>query len=178
MCDCGNVIQVETHDLRAGHITKCRKCGSTQHGMAYTRLYNVWREIKRRCLTPTNDKWHLYGGRGIKICDEWANDFTSFYNWSMENGYDENAERGEFTIDRIDVNGNYEPSNCWWVDMKTQQNNKRTNIFLEYNGERHTMTEWAKIVDIPYYIITKRRKNGWSDFDILSTPHTTQRRRA
>lgn len=83
--------------------------------------------MKGRCNNPNNQKYKDYGGRGIKVCDEWANDFMSFYIWAMNNGYDPDAPYGVTTIDRIDVNGDYCPDNCQWVDMKTQSQNKRAN---------------------------------------------------
>lgn len=173
-CECGKIIQVCTHDLRSGHTTKCRKCAmikaNGKHGMSYTRLYNIWREMKRRCFTKTNCNYPRYGGRGITMCDEWANDFMPFYNWAIANGYDETAERGECSIDRINVNGNYEPSNCRWVNFDLQQNNRRTNVFLEYRGEKHTMKEWSKILNIPYYVIQSRIYHNWSVEDALTKP--------
>ena len=126
--------------------------------------------MKRRCFTKTNANYPRYGGRGITMCDDWKNDFVNFYNWAIENGYDENAKRGECTIDRIDVNGDYKPSNCRWIDFDSQQNNRRTNIFLEYNGERHTMKEWSKILNIPYYVIQSRHLKNWTDEDVLTKP--------
>ena len=93
--------------------------------MTDTRLYNVWCGIKGRCDTPTNTAYKYYGGRGISICREWADSFVAFRDWALANGYDESAERGTCTIDRIDPDGDYEPSNCRWVDMSVQNRNKR-----------------------------------------------------
>ena len=95
----------------------------------YPRLYNTYIGMKMRCLNPNNTHYNSYGGRGITICDEWLNSFNSFKEWAFENGYEENL-----TIDRINVNGNYEPNNCRWTDMKTQANNKTNNKYLEYQG--------------------------------------------
>ena len=99
--------------------------------------------MKDRCYNPKDKAYKNYGERGIHICDEWLNDFKSFETWSMENGYQDNL-----TIDRIDVNGNYEPSNCRWVDMKTQNSNTRRNFFLWYNDKWCTVEEIAKIENI------------------------------
>lgn len=89
------------------------------------RLYNVWNSMKSRCYNPNVASYKNYGGRGIEVCDEWAHNFPTFQKWAIENGYDPDAPYGECTIDRIDVNGNYEPSNCRWVSMDVQRYNKR-----------------------------------------------------
>lgn len=95
-----------------------------KHGMANSRLYVVWCAMKERCNNPKYKDYKYYGGRGIKVCQEWQ-DFESFYKWSMTAGYDENAPRGVTTIDRINNDGNYEPSNCRWVSMQEQCRNRR-----------------------------------------------------
>ena len=100
----------------------------------------------------TNDKFYLdYGGRGIKVCDEWKDDFQAFYDWAMSNGYDESL-----TIDRIDNDGNYEPSNCRWVDMRTQANNTRRIHAITYMGKTQSMMDWCKELNLDYYTIRSR----------------------
>lgn len=141
-CDCGNDTIVLSSALVHGSTESCgclarelRIEGSrkslTTHGKRYTRLYSVWASMKNRCYNPHEKSYRYYGGRGISICAEWLNDFAAFYEWAMSNGYDPNAPKGKCTIDRIDVNGNYEPSNCRWVDMATQNKNRRKHTSLE-----------------------------------------------
>ena len=107
-----------------------------------------------RCENKKNINYKNYGGRGIKVCEEWHNG-KNFMNWAIKNGYKDNL-----TIDRIDVNGNYEPLNCRWSNKKEQARNKRTNTIIEINGERKCMIEWSEIMNIDYRTLLKRIKNG------------------
>lgn len=172
-CKCGNVVYISTNDIKNNHTKSCgclRKEvakknfieSHTTHNLTNTRLYNIWRSMKKRCYLKTHQAYKDYGGRGIKVCDEWKNDFMSFYNWAIENGYKEGL-----TIDRINNNGNYEPSNCRWTTLKEQQFNKRNNIFLTYNNETKNIYEWSAITGIKYCTIWWRYKIGWKIEDIL-----------
>lgn len=102
-------------------------------------LYSTWHGMHQRCYDPKCLRYKYYGKKGIKICDEWLNDYVCFYNWSIASGASK-----ELTIDRIDVNGNYEPSNCRWVDAITQANNKSKNRVIEYNNEKRTIMQWSR----------------------------------
>ena len=119
--------------------------GNYRHGMWGTSIYARWKHIKARCYNSNGKQYKDYGGRGIRVCDEWLENFEPFYEWAINNGY-----REDLTIDRIDVNGDYEPSNCRWVTAKAQQNNKRSNHFITYNNETHTLTEWAEKYNINF----------------------------
>lgn len=116
-----------------------------------------------RCYNQNDEHYKDYGGRGIIICEVWKNNYINFYEWAINNGYNDNL-----TIDRIDVNGNYEPDNCRWTTVQAQQNNKRSNVFLTYNGETHTIMEWANILGVDKYNkLYWRYSQGWSVEDIL-----------
>jgi hypothetical protein len=118
-----------------------------------TRLYQIYHMMKMRCYCKTNEKYSRYGGRGIKICNEWLgeNGFLIFYDWSMKNGYDDSL-----TIDRIDNDGDYEPSNCRWATQKEQANNKSNNRYYEIDGIKKTLTEWCRICHVKYYTASYR----------------------
>ena len=131
-CDCGNAVICTTSNLRRGDCQSCgclgkehRTASITTHGQRHSRLYGVWQNMKNRCYNPHVGCFKNYGGRGIGVCDEWRNNFQSFYDWAMSTGYDPNAPYGKCTLDRINVEGNYEPSNCRWADAKTQATNRR-----------------------------------------------------
>lgn len=138
-CDCGNTAWVNVSSLKLGHTTSCgcafieRVSNITRsHSLAYkTPLYQIWKGIKARCFNPNNKGYENYGGRGITMCNEWRNDFKSFYDWAMANGYKEEklpSGYNKWTIDRVNNDGNYEPSNCRWVTMFAQNHNKRKKL--------------------------------------------------
>lgn len=166
VCDCGNKCVVLSSSLKSGRTRSCgclkmeldrQRKTRFKHGLFGTRIYRVWGGIVSRCCNPNNPEYKYYGGRGITLCKEWKESPEAFAKWAYANGYSENL-----SIDRIDVNGNYEPSNCRWTDNITQANNKRTNVFIEFNGERHTIAEWSRITGIKKCTIQKRLKKGWS----------------
>lgn len=123
-CDCGNTTIVQGSNLKNGHI---RSCGclisetNTKHGKWNSRIYRIYHAMKQRCYNSSSEHYDCYGGRGISICPEWLHDFQAFYNWAMSHGYSD-----ELSIDRIDVNGNYEPGNCRWAEPSLQTFNQRT----------------------------------------------------
>ena len=129
-----------------------------------TKLNGVWRDMKYRCSNPNCKYFKNYGGRGIRVCSEW-HEFEEFYEWSVNNGYKEGL-----SIDRINSDGNYEPSNCRWVDMKTQQRNRGNNRKVEYDNKNLCLTEWAEITGLHPKTIAYRLNNGWSVEDALTKP--------
>ena len=142
LCDCGKTTTVPGFNLRIGNTGSCgclnsemAKKRNTTHGKSRSRLYGVWSGMRQRCCNPSSPRYFQYGGRGILICDEWLHDFQAFYDWAMANGYDENAPRGQCTIDRIDNDKGYSPDNCRWVSMKVQRHNRSDS--RSKNNERY-----------------------------------------
>lgn len=164
MCDCGNTTFVSAPNLRSGGTKSCGEC--TRHNLSNTRIYRIYNGMKQRCLNPNNPDYKHYGERGVKICQEWMDDFMSFYIWSMKNGY-----KDELSIDRINVDGNYEPNNCRWATAKEQSNNTRSNRKVLYNGEEHTIAEWADILNLDYKTVSRRiSQEGWDVERAFNTP--------
>lgn len=164
-CDCGKTKIINGTSLVKGQT---RSCGClcheviTRHGMGKTRLYHVWWNMIYRCYNPKAAYYKNYGGRGITVCEGWLGEsgLQNFYDWAIANGYDESAPRGKYTIDRINSNGNYEPSNCRWVDNLTQQNNKQNTCLFEYNGELLTIPQLSRKFNIPTKTLYSRVKRG------------------
>lgn len=171
LCECGNTKVIQGVLLSNGHTRSCgclaeNNTDQTKHGMSKTHIYGVWCTMKSRCYNKNSQHYSLYGGRGITVCEEWLNDFMAFYEWSMSNGYSD-----DLTIDRIDTNGNYEPSNCRWVTVKEQQNNRRNNKMLTYNGKTQTLAQWADEKHIKIGTLHSRlTKYKWSVERALNTP--------
>ena len=168
-CRCGKRFEAIGKSIRNGHTKSCgcyrkeithnRGKNNKTHGDTKTRLYNIYRGMKERCLNKNYESYHRYGGRGIEICDGWKNDFVAFKKWALDNGYTENL-----TIDRINNDGNYEPNNCRWVDRKTQTRNRSITKRTMFRGELVTLGEISEITGLSYYMVHYRYKNG-VDFD-------------
>lgn len=169
-CDCGTRKRISAQCLKSGRVLSCgcyNKEKDLRHGLSHTRLHHAWESLIDRCTNPNSKEYPNYGGRGIKVCNEWLNSFEAFMDWAYRNGFDETAPRGKCTIDRIDVNGNYEPSNCRWTDMKVQCRNRRNNVIVECDGESHCLSEWAEILGVSYSMLVNRYDRGWKPEEII-----------
>lgn len=169
-CECGSEPKfVQSYYLKTGHTKSCGCLKHEEkvftHGLTKTRLYKIYHMMKRRCYKAQDNSYKNYGGRGISICEEWLNEqngFVNFYNWSMENGYQENL-----TIDRKDNNGNYKPDNCRWVTIKTQSNNRRSNNLITIDGITKNITQWAEEYGLCYSTIKSRITRGKTGRQLL-----------
>lgn len=175
-CDCGKFTEADSGSLRVGDKVSCgcytkdrMSVLNKTHGGRNEKLYLVWMNMRRRCNDPKDVNYSNYGGRGIRICHEWEN-YAEFRKWAIASGYDPNAMKSQCTLDRIDVNGNYEPENCRWADLIMQANNKRTNRTITYNGKTQSMKQWSEELGIKYSLLQKRLYAGWKFEDAISKP--------
>lgn len=157
LCDCGNISYVDVYSLQNGNTKSCGCLTKSQGGKTTInkRLHHCWCDMKSRCYNKDNKAYNRYGGRGIKVYDEWLNDFQAFYDWSITNDYNDNL-----TLDRINVDGNYEPNNCRWVDWDTQRNNKSTTIKIVFNGKEQSLSQWCRHFGLKYQTMYSRLKKG------------------
>lgn len=180
-CKCGNTKEMMLSRFNNPSIHSCGCVGTPsgeespyyQHGMSRKRIYGVHRDMLSRCYNQEDISYKHYGAKGVTICDEWLGEHgvENFAKWAYENGYDEDAKRGKCTLDRIDVNGNYEPSNCRWVDMKIQSNNKSNNFFIDINGVSKTLTEWCREYGVSnVQSVYRRIKKGMDVETALTKP--------
>ena len=187
ICDCGNIAIVDGQYLRRGDTKSCgcRRYDTSQlepyrhkphrksnaeyvpryDGYVKPVLYDVWTGMKDRCYNTRNRSYKVYGGKGIRVCEEWFEDFQVFNDWAVASGY----ETG-LSIDRIDNDGNYCPENCRWVTPIEQANNKSNSHKIMYNGETHTIAEWSRISGMNYDLIKSRIYRGWSADEVFETP--------
>jgi len=177
-CECGNERVLKSYMLLNGIY---RSCGCLEkenrmnlakhtrtHGMTNTILYHKYHDAKERCYNPNYYRYDRYGGRGIKMCEEWKNSFESFMEWAYSAGYDDTKNGYEQTLDRIDFNGDYEPNNCRWVNMKEQSRNRSNTVWIEYHGEKTTLAEFIEKNGITYSgFVTRKLKKGKSLDEIL-----------
>ena len=174
LCLCGQTVRVTSNNLRAGVTQSCGclnrervsaalKESSTTHGKRYTRVYDVWLNMKQRCTNPNNDHFPAYGGRGISICNRWMDSFEAFYADMGDPPSDDH------TIDRKDVHGNYEPGNCRWATREAQASNTQRSVMLTYQGRTQTAKQWALELGIRPGTVAQRARKGWPVDRILST---------
>lgn len=173
-CSCGNEVIFQPSSGQ----TACAKCSRKRAGLNMTvhgespkpgknasRLYRIWTGMRTRCRNPHNHSYELYGGRGIKVCEEW-DIYTVFRDWALSNGYSDNL-----SIDRIDVDGDYSPDNCRWATQSEQMRNIRKNHKIVFEGEEKTMAEWAEVTGISYDVLKNRiNKYGFSPYEALTLP--------
>lgn len=173
VCVCGKHVKVQPHELLKGHI---KSCGclltrvlverNTTHNKSRERLYQIYKDMCRRCYDPKRKAYKNYGGRGIKVCDEWKNNFMAFYNWaSTHPNYTETM-----TLERIDYNGMYCPENCTWIPKEEQSKNRRINHQITINGETHHIAEWARMMNVKPRLIMVRIWRGWPEDKAVLTP--------
>ena len=184
-CDCGNVTAVTSNQLRAKQGAT-KSCGCLQReraicanskkdhsnfnkrvsiGKEYQRLHRTWRDMINRCTNPNNKRYDVYGQRGISVCKEWLDSFLAFKQWAIVTGYTD-----ELTLDRKDVNGDYEPSNCRWATLKEQNNNRSNNRIVEYKGESMTLHQLADRYGLNYKTLWCRVQYGWTITEAVETP--------
>lgn len=132
---------------------------AVKHGLSNTRLHKIWHSMYCRCYYKSTNQYKNYGGRGIKVCEEWKHiqGFINFYNWAINNGYKETL-----TLDRIDNNKGYCPSNCRWITPKEQSNNRRNNVYYTFNGKTKTSKQWCELYNISQTTLSDRLKRGWT----------------
>lgn len=162
-CDCGKFKEVSSNSLRTGRV---RSCGcfsiestlerSITHGLSKHPLYTIWTSMRNRCYYPKHNRRENYQKKGIIVCDEWKNDFKTFYDWSIANGW-----RLGLSIDRRENSGNYCPSNCKYSTNKEQQRNRTTNVLVTYKGITKILIEWTEHFNLNYERVRKRLKKGW-----------------
>ena len=160
---CGCILKEQIHEVNITHGDTCNK--------EWNRLYRIWSLMKDRCNNNNNRAYKYYGGKGISICNEWY-DYKQFREWAYMNGYGD-----KLTIDRIDCNGNYCPENCRWVPMASQSGNRSSCHYITIDGETHTLSDWSRKYNISRKTIRERINNGWSEYDAVTTPPKTWKKK-
>ncbi len=175
-CDCGNVVILPTWRFLKNQSCGCFerenlvKIGKDNrtHGKTETRLYRTWCKMKERCNNPNIEHYPEYGGRGIKVCAEWNNSFEIFEEWAYSAGYDDNLNGNQQSLDRIDVQGNYEPNNCRWITHKEQMRNTTRTVYVKYQGKEIPLSAFCEEHGITYEaFVTRHVKRGFTAEELL-----------
>lgn len=169
-CECGNEKILYAKDVKNGNT---KSCGCLLHQKKYdeetrkkiTRLQHIYYHIKQRCYDKNRVAYKYYGERGIKMCDEWLENTHNFINWAFENGY-----KDELTIERINVNGDYEPNNCKWITLREQGYNKTNSRLYTINGETKCLSQWCNYYHIDYFVVRGRLRRGAPIIEALTKP--------
>jgi len=173
-CDCGNTCVVNSRAITSGKTKSCgclRKGVNKKHGYYGTRLYRIYQGMKSRCKYSCCQDYKYYGGRGITYCAEWDK-FENFLEWALNNDY-----KDGLSLERIDVNGNYEPDNCCWVTPQEQRYNLTTSLKFTINNETKCLSEWCRIYKVPYARVHKRITcYGWDIVSALTTPSAREKK--
>lgn len=167
-CVCGHTLLMTAHRLLNGNAKACGKCIREYHGGSETKLFSVWHNMNRRCHSPNERAYKNYGGRGIKVCDEWRASFGAFQQWAFDNGYEEGL-----TIERVNVDGGYNPENCTWIPPEQQAWNKTTTVRATIFGEERRVADWVDDprCSVDYYTLYQRLKLGWVPEIALTHPY-------
>ena len=170
-CDCGKTTYIYPYFFKNNGI---KSCGCIKHNTPYNAthkmskelLYHIWESMRLRCSSPKDKHFADYGGRNIKVCDEWNKDFLKFKEWALNNGYSKGL-----TLDRINNNSNYSPDNCRWTTRKKQQRNRRNNVYITYKGQTKLLVEWCEELNLSYKPICGRiQRLGWNADKAFNTP--------
>lgn len=165
-CDCGRISEIRVNHFIHDNQTTCGRFHKKyENSIVGTKIYNTWNRMIDRCYNPKNHKYYRYGKRGISVCNDWLNNYDNFYTWCINNGYKEGL-----SLDRINNDGNYEPSNCRWTTRTQQQRNMCRNKMITYKGETRCLVEWCELLNIPYYNTSKRLFRNWSIERAFETP--------
>lgn len=170
ICDCGNEKITRLSLIKSGNTKSCGCAGRDYqenrgtHHKTHSRIYRIWFNMRQRCNAPTRNAYARYGGRGIKVCERWDKSFEAFYEDTKE-GYNDSL-----TLDRINNNKGYEPGNVRWVTKLQQMQNTSRSIFLEFQGEKMTIADWARRLNVKLQTLRSRYKKNWLTKDILTIP--------
>lgn len=166
-CECGNQVEVDRLNLRQGST---KSCGClkieklTKHSLSNSKLYRIWADMLQRCENENSPNFRYYGAKGISVCPKWHN-FKAFSDWAMGNGY-----KNGLSIDREDVRGNYEPSNCRWVTREIQDNNRSDSLWVDIHGEKLTLKQVSKKYNLSYGLLKHRYHVGDRGERLLEPP--------
>lgn len=179
LCDCGKTHEARANNLQSGRTRSCgclnseaRLARTVKHGWSKSKVYRAHQAMLARCYRKSSSRYQSYGGRGIRVCDRWRG-AQGFTNFLQDMGRPEDSQ----TLERIDVNGHYSPSNCKWADWREQVGNKQDSIRITIDGRTDCLKRWAEVRGLPYKTVYARVKNGWDPIKALTVPVNRSRRR-